>query len=107
MAITYTWAVQSMSVMQTPDPDFVVRANWLCSGTDGTHSAEIDGMSKFASQEGSAFVPYADLTEALVLEWVASELGENGTLSAENCVEGQINSMVTPTVSPSAEPLPW
>ena len=35
MAITYTWTIESMSVLQTPDPDFVVTANWLCSGTDG------------------------------------------------------------------------
>tara|TARA_R110000823_G_scaffold299882_1_gene420625 strand:- start:27 stop:350 length:324 start_codon:yes stop_codon:yes gene_type:complete len=107
MAITYTWTIQNMSVMQTPDPDFVVRANWLCSGTDGTHFAELDGFSEFTPQEDSVFVPYADLTEALVLEWVANERGENGTLGAERCVAGQINSMITPPVSPSVEPLPW
>ena len=69
MAITYTWTIESMSVLQTPDPDF--------------------------------------LTETLVLEWVTAELGENGVSSAEGCVEGQINSIVTPPVSPTSEPLPW
>ena len=107
MAITYTWTIESMSVLQTPDPDFVVRANWLCSGTDGTNDAEIGGNSTFTQQEGPTFVPYADLTETLVLEWVTDELGENGVTSAEGCVEGQINSMVTPPVSPTSEPLPW
>ena len=107
MAITYTWTIESMSVLQTPDPDFVVRANWLCSGTDGTYASKIGGMSAFTQQEGSTFVPYADLTETLVLEWVTAELGENGVTSAEGCVEGQINSMVTPPVSPTSEPLPW
>ena len=107
MAITYTWTIESMSVLQTPDPDFVVRANWLCSGTDGTYASKIGGMSAFTQQEGSTFVPYADLTETLVLEWVTAELGENGVTSAEGCVEGQINSIVTPPVSPTSEPLPW
>ena len=107
MAITYTWTIESMSVLQTPDPDFVVTAQWLCSGIDGTNVAEIGGFSSFTQQEGSTFVPYADLTETLVLEWVTAELGENGVTSAEGCVEGQINSMVTPPVSPTSEPLPW
>tara|TARA_R110000772_G_scaffold264129_2_gene384470 strand:+ start:399 stop:689 length:291 start_codon:yes stop_codon:yes gene_type:complete len=96
-----------MSVLQTPDPDFVVTANWVCSGTDGTNVAEIGGSSTFTQQEGPAFVPYADLTEVLVLGWVADELGENGVSSAECCVEGQINSIVTPPVSPTSDPLPW
>jgi hypothetical protein len=107
MAITYTWTIESMSVLQTPDPDFVVTANWVCSGTDGTNVADIGGFSSFTQQEGPTFVPYADLTETLVLEWVTAELGENGVTSAESCVEGQINSIVTPPVSPTSEPLPW
>jgi hypothetical protein len=107
MAITYTWTIESMSVLQTPEPDYVVDAQWLCSGTDGTNVAEIEGTSLFSQQEGPTFVPYASLTEALVLEWVAAELGENGVSGAEGCVEGQINSMVTPPVSPTPEPLPW
>jgi hypothetical protein len=107
MAITYTWTITSMSVLQTPDPDFVVIANWLCSGTDGTNVAEIDGRSTLTQEEGSTFIPYADLTEAIVLGWVDDELGENGINSAQKCVEGQINSIVNPPVSPTSEPLPW
>ena len=34
MAITYTWTVQNMSVLQTPQPDFVVNAGWNCVGVD-------------------------------------------------------------------------
>tara|TARA_R110000744_G_scaffold149029_2_gene262121 strand:- start:734 stop:1057 length:324 start_codon:yes stop_codon:yes gene_type:complete len=107
MAITYTWTIESMSVLQTPEPDFVVIVNWLCSGTDGTNVAESGGNSTFTQQEGPTFVPYANLTETLVLGWVTDELGENGVTSAEGCVEGQINSIVTPPVSPTPKPLPW
>ena len=107
MAITYVWTIESMSVLQSPDPDFVVTASWLCSGTDGTNTAEIEGSSVFTQQQGPEFTPYADLTEAIVLDWVTAELGENGVSSAEGCVGGQIASIVNPPVSPSAEPLPW
>jgi len=107
MAITYTWTIESMSVLQTPEPDFVVDANWLCSGTDGTNVAETMGDSTFTVQEGPTFVPYASLTEALVLGWVTAELGVDGVSNVEASVEGQINSIVTPPVSPTSEPLPW
>ena len=102
MAITYTWTITSMSVLQTPDPDFVVIANWLCSGTDGANVADMDGRSTLTQQAGSTFIPYADLTEAIVLGWVDEELGEGGIDSAQKCVEGQINSIVNPPVSPTS-----
>ena len=108
MAITYTWTVDRMSVLQTPNPDDVVSAQWLCTGTDGTNTADIGGSSDFVvGEERGTFIPYADLTEADVLGWISDVLGVNGISSAEGCVEGQINSIVSPPVSPTAEPLPW
>tara|TARA_R110000787_G_scaffold149070_1_gene263074 strand:+ start:476 stop:802 length:327 start_codon:yes stop_codon:yes gene_type:complete len=107
MAITYTWTVDSMSVLQTPDPDYVVIAEWTCAGTDGTNSAEIGGGSRFSSDQVGVFVPYADLTEEIVLGWINEDLGVNGISNTEANVEGQINSIINPPVSPTVEPLPW
>lgn len=107
MAITYTWTVDSMSVLQTPDPDYVVIAQWTCAGTDGTNTADIGGSSQFTSDQEGTFVPYADLTEVMVLGWISTDLGEDGVSNTEACVEGQINSIVTPPASPTSEPLPW
>ena len=104
MAITYTWTVTNMSVLQTPEPDFVVRANWLCSGVDGEYSASIDASSSFTDVEGGTFTAYSDLTEAEVLAWIWAKDGKE---SAEANVEGQIESQKNPPVSPTAEPLPW
>ncbi len=97
MAITYTWTVDSMSVLQTPDP----------AGTDGTNTADIGGSSTFTSDQEDTFIPYADLTEVMVLGWVSDGLGPDGVSNTEACVEGQINSIVNPPVSPESEPLPW
>jgi hypothetical protein len=49
------------------------------------------------------FIPYADLTEAVVLSWIP----EAQITSAQQCVQGQIDSQITPPVSPQAQPLPW
>ena len=48
-------------------------------------------------------VPYADLTEALVISWIP----ENQIDSAQSCVQGQIDSLITPPVSPQNTALPW
>ena len=113
MAITYTWTVTNMSVLQTPQPDFVVDAQWLCSGVDDASTEEnplvanISGIQSFPDQQGDDFVPYANLTEAEVLGWIWEQMGANGKSNSEACVEGQINSMINPPVSPTVEPLPW
>ena len=107
MATTYTWTVTNMSVLQTPQPDFVVRAQWKCSGVDGTTTAEITGTSSFADEEGESFTPYASLTEAEVLNWVWEEMGPDGKSNTEASVDGMVQSQITPPVSPTSEPLPW
>ena len=106
MAITYTWSIDRMYTIPTPQPEFVVNVLWKLTGTDGTNTASIDGSSQF-EQEGDTYTPYADLTEAKVLGWVQDQLGENGVSNYKANVEGQINSMVSPPVTPTSEPLPW
>ena len=107
MPNTYTWTINSMSTMPTPEPDFVVNIMWTLTGTDGTNTASIDGNTQKAQVEGDDFTPYADLTETQVLGWVQDDLGETGIANYEANVDGQINSMVNPPVSPTVEPLPW
>ena len=53
------------------------------------------------------FTPYADLTEEIVINWVKESLGDNGIISIEACIQGQIDSEINPPVSPENTPLPW
>jgi hypothetical protein len=43
----------------------------------------------------------------LVIGWVQAQLGEQGIANNEACVQGQINSILNPPVSPQNTPLPW
>ena len=101
---TFTTRITSMYTLNTPSPDYVVNALWEVTGVDGTNTASIGGNTQFnsADQEG-AFIPYDQLTEATVIGWIP----ESAIASAQACVQGQINSMITPPVSPEAQPLPW
>ena len=108
MAITYTWSVNSLYTVQQPDPDYVVNILWTLTGTDGEHTASIDGNTQLAvEQEKEGFIPYDQLTESIVLGWVQESLGEQGVTNFEANVNGQIESQINPPVSPQNTPLPW
>ena len=100
---TFTTIVTQMYTLQTPDPDYVVNALWQVTGVDGEYTASIGGNTQFTSQQGPDFIPYADLTEATVIGWIP----ESQITSAQACVQGQIDSMITPPVSPANTALPW
>jgi len=99
---TFTTTIDSMFTIDTPEPGFVCNVNWTVTGVDGSYTAEIGGNSQFTVQEGS-FTPYASLTESQVIGWIP----ESQITSAQACVQGQIDSMITPPVSPQNTPLPW
>jgi hypothetical protein len=100
---TFTTTITAMYTLQQPDPNYVVNALWEVTGVDGEYTASIGGNTTFDSNQAETFIPYADLTEAVVIGWIP----ENAMASAQACVQGQIDSMITPPVSPQNTPLPW
>ncbi len=101
---TFTTKITAMYTLQQPDPNYVVNALWEITGVDGANTASIQGSTQFnsADQVGT-FIPYASLTEAIVIGWIPAQDISN----AQACVQGQIDSMITPPVSPANTPLPW
>ena len=101
---TFTTTITQMYTLQTPDPDYIVNVIWQVEGVDGAYTASIGGNTQFSSADQvGPVIPYADLTEAVVLSWIP----ENAMTSAQQCVQGQIDSMITPPVSPQNTALPW
>ena len=84
---------------------------WTLTGTDSStppNVASIGGNTVFNVHESDPnFVPYAQLTEATVIGWVQASLGADGIANFEANVQGQINSMINPPMSPQNTPLPW
>ena len=103
MATVFTTRITAMYTVQQPDPNYVINALWEVTGVDGIYTASIQGNTQFDSTDQTTFVPYASLTEALVINWIP----ENQIDSAQSCVQGQIDSLITPPTSPENTPLPW
>ena len=105
---TYTWNVTALYTQTIEgDENYVVIANYIVIGIDDTYSAELSNIARFSTASVSPFVPYEDLTEAIVIGWIQDELGPDGVSNLEACIQGQINSQINPPVVPVNTPLPW
>ena len=82
--------------------DVVISANWLCN--DDTDTVRTGGTTTFTPPQ-STFVPYDQLTQMQVLQWVFDALGEDEVLSIEANLETQLAYQQNPPVV--VLPNPW
>ena len=61
-----TWTISNLD-RQTSD-GFVTTAHWQATATDGDYSASV--YSTCSWSDGTATIPYADLTKETVLGWI-------------------------------------
>ena len=100
----FTTTITAMYTLQQPDPNYVVNAMWEVTGVDGANTAKIGGNTQFNSADQVGPVtPYASLTESIVIGWIP----ESAIASAQACVQGQLESLANPPVSPANTALPW
>ena len=105
MTTTYTTTINQMYTVPNPT-GYVVNVIFEVSGTDGTHTAQIGGNISFTPEANEPnYIPYANLTEATVLGWINAATNNQANYYAN--IDGQIQSMITPPVSPSSQALPW
>jgi hypothetical protein len=102
---TFTTTVSQMFTLpqEAGQTDVVVNVNYLVTGVDGTYTAVIGFSQQFTIQQGEAFTPYAQLTEAQVVGWADPQTVSN----MQACVQGQLDSAANPPISPTNTPLPW
>ena len=102
---TYTTTITQMFTVPNPT-GYVVNVRFNVSGTDGTYTANIQGNITFTPEQNQPdFVPYDQLTQDEVIGWINTATNNQENYYAN--VQGQINSMITPPVSPTSQPLPW
>jgi len=64
--MTTTWTISTLD--REVSNGFVTTAHWTASAVDGNYSASIYSTCSWA--EGTPTIPYADLTQETVLNWV-------------------------------------
>ena len=97
MSITYNWSVPTLD--STVATGYVNCAHWTCTAVDGDHSASAYATVSWA--EGTPAIPYANLTEATVLNWVWESVDKAAT---EAALAAQIALLKNPV---KATGTPW
>ena len=101
MATTFIWAVANLE-RETAD-GFVFVAHYTVSANDGTYSSSAYGSIGFERPEN--LIPYADLTEELVIGWVKEALGgDEKVAEIEAALQAQLDEQHSPS---KAAGVPW
>jgi len=94
---TIVWNISQLD-RQTSD-GFVFCAHWQATATDGDYSASV--ISTCSWSEGTATIPYADLTKDAVLAWVWDSVDKD---AVEDSLLAQIAEQKAPV---KATGVPW
>lgn len=107
MSVTNTWSVVKMDAYPEVDgkTDVVFNVHWTLTGTDGTHFGSVYGSQHIGLDADASFTPHAELTEAQVVGWVKSAMGEAQVADYEANVAKQIEDQINPPTITAA--LPW
>jgi hypothetical protein len=106
---TYTWTTTNLYTIDVnTETDYVVTAVYEVNGTDGTYSASLTNACQFLVDDNDPnYVPYAELTNDIVIGWVQSQLGVDGVNNIQASIDGMINSQANPPKTPTNTPLPF
>lgn len=98
---TFTWGINTLE--RETDDGFVFTAHYTVDANDGTYSSGAYGSIGFERPEN--LIPYADLTEAVVIGWVKEALGgDEKVAEIEAALQAQIDEQRAPT---KANGVPW
>jgi len=98
----YSWKIAQLE-RETSD-GYVYTAHYTVDANDGTYSAGAYGSIGFQRPEEEDLIPFADLTEKIVIGWVQDALGDENVAEVEAALQGQLDEQRNPT---KAAGVPW
>jgi hypothetical protein len=106
---TYNWITTNLYTIDVNNENgYVVTAVYDVNATDGTYFASMTNVCQFSVDANKPnFIPYADLTNDIIIGWVQESLGVDGVNSITASLDGQINAQANPPITPQNTPLPF
>ena len=103
MATTYTYTINTLE--RTTADGIVYNVHFGVTAADETYSSSAYGTIPLAAPaEGDPVIPYADLTEEVVLGWTKDALGAEQIEALEARLQTELDEQAAPT---KAAGLPW
>ena len=110
MPITYTWTATGLIGYPVLDgeTDVVTRACYTVLADDGEgHTADYSNFAYTPLDPSVPFIPFADLTNEIIIGWVQYNIGPEMIASIEGSLAIQVERQVNPPPEPEVLPLPW
>jgi hypothetical protein len=110
MPITYTWTATSLIGYPVIDgeTDVVTRACYTVLADDGEgHTADYSNFALTPIDPSVPFIPYADLTNDIVIGWVQYNIGPDMIAAIQGSLAIQVERQIDPPKEPEVLPLPW
>jgi hypothetical protein len=96
------WTISTLD--RNTSDGFVNTVHWTASQVDGEFTASTYATASFTKEDGINYVPYAELTEAAVVEWVKGSLGAEGVAAVDAALAANIADQKAPKVATGT---PW
>ena len=107
MANTYTWDCKTVDVYPTYEEhsDTVYNVHWRINAqsdqkdSEGNHyTSTVYGVQSLSLEDiGSDFIPFEDLTNAIVTGWVEGLMGEEEVANLKSALDSKISEEINPT----------
>jgi hypothetical protein len=97
--MNFNWQVVQMN--RNTDGGFVTTVHYTVSAVDGDYTASTYGTVGYTEQPDEQYIPYAQLTEAVVVGWVQELLGKD---TVEAGLAAQIDAQKNPVQESG---VPW
>lgn len=96
MSLSYEWSITSLKKQDvTNAPNFIIEVGWKLKGTDSDDVfGEYNSVCRFDVKEvDNTFVPYENLTEEILVNWVKDIVLVSGTESSYTYYDSIISSI--------------
>ena len=102
--ITFGWVISQMDCAPSYEgmDDYVIQVHWRYTASFKTYFTDIYGAQSYSEVAGPDFIPYADLTEDVVIGWLESSLD---VPQMQAGLAQSIEDLVNPPIV--VLPLPW
>ena len=106
MANLKTWDCKSVTVYveESGNSDVVYNVNWrincvsdVAKPDGGFYQSSLYGSQQIPAPAEGTFIPFADLTEAIVEEWTKAALGDERVAQLYAGLDAQIEAEINPT----------
>ena len=99
--ITYDWNCKTVDVVLQKEglTDVVYNVHWIVTGTSDTYSSTSIGTQTVTLDESTPFIPFADLTNDIVVGWTKAAMGEEQVASIESGIADAIEKEINPVTA--------